>query len=245
MLVVCAALSLTANSAAVVQGKAQQRAKKGKQSKHKGPPPDLDFEPAGWEGGSYGEQKSGKKKGKPKAAIPQYNTAEELYTALAEIISHVPPTSRGSSTTLASLGDKLQTLTKVAWNKRYKQEFGSMAKFLQANPAFIVNGDEVGLNEAAAKKKAGKKAKDAARASSGRQESDESEEESESESEGDDAAQSASPRRSPQQKQKQRTQADSSEGGGITVKSILLTVAAAAIASYLWLDHIRPMMQKK
>ena len=49
--------------------------------------------------------------------MPVYDTAEELYEALAAIIADVPPTSAGQTTTMASLGAKLQTLTKAAWNK--------------------------------------------------------------------------------------------------------------------------------
>ena len=74
-------------------------------------------EEAGWTGSNYGEQKKSGKKGKAKVAVPVYDTAEELYEALAAIIADVPPTSAGQTTTMASLGAKLQTLTKAAWNK--------------------------------------------------------------------------------------------------------------------------------
>ena len=74
-------------------------------------------EEAGWTGSNYGEQKKSGKKGKAKVAVPVYDTAEELYEALAAIIADVPPTSAGQTTTMASLGAKLQTITKAAWNK--------------------------------------------------------------------------------------------------------------------------------
>jgi hypothetical protein len=74
-------------------------------------------EEAGWTGSNYGEQKKSGKKGKVRAAVPVYDTAEELYEALAAIIADVPPTSAGQTTTMASLGAKLQTITKAAWNK--------------------------------------------------------------------------------------------------------------------------------
>jgi len=107
---------------------------------------DYEYE-AGWQGGST--KKEGKKKSKKvKTVVPTYNTAEELTEALRDLLLHVPPTALGSGMTLAALGDKLQTLTKHAWNKRYKTEFGSMKQFLQRHKdLFVVEGEEVRLVE--------------------------------------------------------------------------------------------------
>ena len=138
--------------------KAQQRGQKGKGkgSKHKGPPQDLEFEEAGWTG-SLLQDTTKKAKKRIKAALPTYESAEELYEGLIDIISRVPPTAGEAVTTLASLGDKLATLTKQPWNKAFKAKYGTMRKFLEARAhIFHVDGDNVSLKPQSKSSAAGK-----------------------------------------------------------------------------------------
>ena len=124
----------------------QQQRKPGKKRAAGGGEADLDFDDAGWTGGSGAPNAKAKKSKKPKAIVPQYTTADEIAEALVDIISRVPPTISGATATLASLGDKLATLTKKQWNKHYKSEFGTMRKFLEGRPSmFRVEGEEVSL----------------------------------------------------------------------------------------------------
>jgi hypothetical protein len=224
--------------------KAEQRSKMGKQKKHVGPPPDLEFEEAGWAGGLTGDGKKSKAK-KSKAVLPTYNTAEELYEALADLIARVPPTaasaSSGPSTTLASLGDKLQTLTKQQWNKRYKSEFGTLRSFLSARPkVFSVEGDWVRLVQQSGKQRSRKSngAQAASAAHSDSQQGSEEEEDSENDADQEGAAASAgSPRAAGRQ---QRSAKRDSSGSSICRKvTTLLLLVAGGVGALLFTGHLK------
>jgi hypothetical protein len=227
--------------------KADQRGRKlGK--KHRGEPPSLDFEEAGWTGGADNAGAVRKKSKKAKPAVPTYDTAEELYDAFADIISRVPPThSSGSSaltTTLASLGDKLATLTKQQWNKRYKGEFGSIKSFLaKRSDLFTIDGDYVTLlpQQQSKPKKAARKLKAASNGNLNTEEDEEEEDEDDEEgnSGDEDADDSPQPRlRERQQREAQTTQAQKSGNGSFALVSTLVLLTAAVIGALVFTGRL-------
>lgn len=197
------------------------------------------FEEAGWTG-EHGQSESRPKKKKPKAAVPTYSTADELYEALSDLISRVPPSSVGGlTTTLASLGDKLATLTKKQWNKHYKADFGTMRAFLAKRPElFSIEGDNVTLlpqKVAAAARKIKTRIAQSASAGSS-EESSEEDEEAEDDEEEDDSAAAAKARpqqRQQKQQQQQRQQRDEKSGSGAFGLLTAVVLLGAAVVGAL------------
>lgn len=239
-----------ARQAAQIGFYGQQKQKKkddgrgGRLPQRRGAPID---EEAGW----TGDASNGKpKKKKVKTVVSTYSTAEELAEALYDIVSRVPPTQTGASTTLASLGDKLQTLTKATWNKRYKSEFGTMRAFLQARPnLFVVDGDEVRLAtpgtaaNTATDAKQGKKAKKSQKATSAAGASKgtaAARAESESDSEEDD--ESDSEEDTPPATKRTATKKQAKTGGS-SVGTVLALLIAAAAGGYFY--YTRVLTQKQ
>lgn len=200
---------------------------------------ELDFEEAGWSGGGGPNQKVKKSK-KAKEAVPQYNTADEIASALVDLISRLPPTVSGASTTLASLGDKLATRTKKKWNAAYKPIYGTMRKFLEERPhLFHVNGEEVALAAAAAHGKMNSAAgKSAAKkptkatstsASNGQQQS--SEEESDDDDDDEEAATGVGSSR------KSTTKSVKADASPVVTALAVLGLAAAGLAAWYFITE--------
>lgn len=196
-----------------------------------------------WIGGGPNPKAKKSKSKSSKAALPSYSTGDELAAALHSIVSNQPPSSLGT-VTIASLGDKLQTLTRCAWNKRYKSEFGSLRAFLEARPEFCLQGDEVTLAPAG-----GKKAKKASAGSSGSasgakgskkaassQKEAESEDEEQDEESDEEETEAASKRA-----RKAGSKQQSSSGGGVCSVGTVVALLVLGIAGtgFLYLSQLQ------
>jgi len=77
-----------------------------------------------------------KKKLPTKAAdVKKPNSASDLVKLITDILENTPQRYQHTP----AIGDRIQALTKLAWNKTFKPQFGSLKDFLSSQSAFHVD----------------------------------------------------------------------------------------------------------
>lgn len=106
---------------------------------------DLGFDPQNFRNPIKKRSTGGKKKAAQDGPA-EIETADDIIEWLLDILEKNAVVNQADKMTVAALGDRFQSLTKVDWKKKLKPVFGGFSKFVAGRPELKVEGDWVRIN---------------------------------------------------------------------------------------------------